>query len=226
MQLRALAFGIALSVVTLAACGDNIHPGDEPQTPARIVTRVTPDPVTAGDTLTATCIVYDADDQEIADVSPTFTISPADPNTAITDLTAVVTKAGHYAGQCVLGDLFGNNAGFAVVHALPAALMIDKQPNQQVYAIGATVTITHAVADRYGNPIDDAVLVDTSTLGNGAGPISNVNANAFAYGSEGSYHVHSQVMPPTDGGTDVSANLDLIVNQNGPAIACGAPVDG
>ena len=226
MQLRALAFGIALSVVTLAACGDNIHPGDEPQTPARIVTRVTPDPVTAGDTLTATCIVYDADDHEIADVSPTFTISPADPNTAITDLTAVVTKAGHYAGQCALGDLFGNNAGFDVVHALPAALMIDKQPNQQVYAIGATVTITHAVADRYGNPIDDAVLVDTSTLGNGAGPISNVNANAFAYGSEGSYHVHSQVMPPTDGGTDVSANLDLIVNQNGPAIACGAPVDG
>ena len=223
MQLRALAFGIALFAV---ACGDNIHEGDEPQTPARIVTRVTPDPVTAGDTLTATCIVYDADDHVIEDASPTFAISPVDPNTAITDLTAVVTKAGHYAGQCVLGDLFGNNAGFDVVHALPAALMIDKQPNQQVYAIGATVTIAHAVADRFGNPIDDAVIVDTSTLGNGAGPIMNVNANAFAYGSEGSYHVHSQVMPPTEGGTDVSANLDLIVNQNGPAITCGTPVDG
>jgi hypothetical protein len=225
MQQRALAFGIALSIAGLA-CGDNIHPSDEPQTPARIVTRVTPDPVTAGDTLTATCIVYDEHDHEIVDAAPTFGISPVDPNTAITDLTAVVTKAGHYAGQCVLGDLFGNDADFDVVHALPATLMIDKQPNQQVYGIGATVTITHAVADRYGNPITDAVIVDTSTLGNGAGPITNINANAFAYGSEGSYHVHSQVMPPTDGGTDVSANLDLIVNQNGPAVTCGAPVDG
>jgi len=222
MQLRALAFGIAL----LTACGDNIHPGDDTQPPARIVTRVTPDPVTAGDTLTATCIVYDADNHVIADAAPTFAISPVDPNTAITDLTAVVTKAGHYAGQCVLADLFGNNADFDVVHALPATLLIAKQPNQQVYSIGATVTITHAVADRYGNPIDDAVLVDTSTLGNGAGPITNISANAFAYGSEGSYHVHSQVMPPTDGGADVSANLDLIVNQNGPAVTCASPLDG
>jgi hypothetical protein len=227
MQLRALAFGIALSTLMVAACGDNIHEGNEPQTPARIVTRVTPDPVTAGATLTATCIVYDADDHVIEDATPTFAISPADPNTTITDLTAVVTKAGHYAGQCVLADLFGNDAGFEVVHALPSTLVIDKQPDQQVYAIGATVTITHAVADRYGNPITDALVVDTSTLGNGAsGPITNVNANAFAYGSEGSYHVHSQVMPPTDGGADVSANLDLIINENGPAVTCGSPLDG
>lgn len=226
MQLRALAFGIALSAVVVAACGDNIHDTDGPQVPARILTRVTPDPVTAGDTLTAECIVYDADNHRIDDVVPAFAISPVDPSTTITDRTAVVTKAGHYAGQCSLGDLYGNDAGFDVVHAPPAVLMIDKQPDQQVYAIGATVTIGHAVADRYGNPITDAVVIDTSTLGNGAGPITNVNANAFAYGSEGTYHVHSQVMPPTDGGADVSANVDLIVNQNGPAVTCGAPLDG
>jgi len=225
MQLRALAFGIALSSVVVA-CGDNIHESNDPKTPARILTRVTPDPVTAGDTVTAECIVYDDEDHRIDDLAPTFAISPVDPNTTITALTAVVTKAGNYAGQCVLGDLYGNNADFQVVHAPPAVLMIDKQPNQQVYAIGATITIAHAVADRYGNPISDAVIVDTSTLGNGSGPISNVSANAFAYGSEGSYHVHSQVMPPTDGGADVSANLDLIVNQNGPAVTCAAPLDG
>src|SRR3569833_3466381 len=119
MQLRALAFGIALSAVG-AACGDYIHDNEGPQTPARIVTRMTPDPVTAGDTVTAECIVYDADNHRIDDVVPTFTISPVDPSTTITDLTAVVTKAGHYAGQCVLGDLYGNDAGGGGGRAPPA----------------------------------------------------------------------------------------------------------
>ncbi|MEO8551988.1 MAG: hypothetical protein ABI678_18555, partial [Kofleriaceae bacterium] len=108
---------------------------------------------------------------------------------------------------------------------LPARIMIGKQPDQQVYGIGAEVSITHVVADRYGNEIAGALVITTSTPGNGAGPITTPATDKFAYGSEGTYHVHAQVMSPTDAGQDVSADLDLIVNQSGPAVTCGSPVD-
>lgn len=225
MQLRALAYVIALSVV--ASCGDNRHLGigdDGPGEAAKIVTTVTPDPVTAGATLTATCVVYDADDNVLEGYSPTFAVSPT-VDTTINALTAVVTKAGHYAGQCSVPGLAGNNAGFDVVHALPAGIMIAKSPDQQVYGIGVPVTITHVVADRYGNPIDDALVINTSMPVVGVGPITSQGTDGFMYGSEGKYHVHALVIPPTDQGAEVVADLDLIVNQSGPKITCGSPVD-
>ncbi|MEO8846391.1 MAG: hypothetical protein ABI591_18765 [Kofleriaceae bacterium] len=214
-----------MSVV--ASCGDNRHLGgdDGPGDAAKIVTTVTPDPLTAGATLTATCVVYDADDHVLEGYSPTFAISPTLATTTISELTAVVTKVGHYAGQCTMPGLAGNNAGFEVVHALPAGIMITKVPDQQVYGIGVPVTITHVVVDRYGNPIDDAIVVNTSTPVVGVGPITLQGTDGFMYGSEGKYHVHALVMPPTDQGVAVVADLDLIVNTSGPKITCGAPVD-
>lgn len=226
MQLRALAYVIAMSVV--ASCGDNRHLGvgdDGPGEAAKIVTTVAPDPVTAGETLIATCVVYDADDNVLEGYSPTFAVSPTIETTTISELTAVVTKAGHYAGQCSVPGLAGNNAGFDVVHALPAAIMIAKAPDQQVYGIGVPVTITHVVADRYGNPIDDALVINTSMPVVGVGPITPQGTDGFMYGSEGKYHVHALVMPPTDQGAEVAADLDLIINQSGPKITCGSPVD-
>jgi Glucodextranase, domain B len=227
MQLRALAFVIGLLALGLAACGDNIHDNAAVAVPARVATSITPNPLTAGDMATVTCIVYDADDHEIDGFAPTLSISPVDPGTTIADLTAIVTKAGTYAAQCSLPDLAGDNVDFNVVHALPAALMIAKSPDQTVYGIDAAVTITHAVTDRYANPIPDAdaMVLNTSTPVSGQGPIALAGLNVFTYGSEGKYHVHSQVMPPTDAGADVSADLDLVVNQNGPKITCGSPVD-
>jgi hypothetical protein len=230
MQLRALAYVIAMSVVisVVGSCGDNRHLGggdDGPGEAAKVVTTVTPNPLTAGDTLTATCVVYDADDNVLEGFTPTFAVSPTVDTTTISELTAIVTKAGHYAGQCSVPGLAGNNAGFDVVHALPAQIMIAKVPDQQVYGIGVPVMITHTVADRYGNPIDDAMVINTSTPVVGIGPITLQGTDAFLYGSEGKYHVHALVMPPTDQGADVVADLDLIVNQSGPTITCGSPVD-
>lgn len=221
MQLRALA----CVLVCAAACGDNVHGDEGNGGPARVITTVTPDPVVAGAELRAICTVVDGDGNPLEGFTPTFTISPTDPATVITSTTAVLTKAGHYAGQCEIPDVAGDFAQFDVVPALPARIMIGKQPDQQVYGIGAAVNITHAVADRYGNTIAMPLVVTTSTAGNGSGPITQPAVDAFAYGSEGSYHVHAQVMPPTDTDQDVSADLDLIVNQSGPAITCGAPLD-
>src|SRR5450432_3709424 len=159
MQLRVLVIGL----VIFAACGDNIHPGGEtPDTPARVVTAITPNPLTAGDTLTATCKVLGENGNLLEGYSPTFSISPVDPNTAITNLTAIVTKAGHYAGQCSIPEIAGDNVGFDVIHALPAKIMIGKSPDQTVYRIAVPITITHTVVDKYDNAIDDAMVINTS----------------------------------------------------------------
>jgi hypothetical protein len=99
MQLRALAFVIGLLALGLAACGDNIHDNAAVAVPARVATSITPNPLTAGDMATVTCIVYDADDHEIDGFAPTLSISPVDPGTTIADLTAIVTKAGTYAAS-------------------------------------------------------------------------------------------------------------------------------
>ncbi|HEY0250145.1 MAG TPA: hypothetical protein VGC41_01420, partial [Kofleriaceae bacterium] len=226
MQLSALACGLGLSIVA-AACGDNIHDTElgGQASPVRVVTAVTPNPVVAGDKLTVTCTVFDENGNSLIGFNPSIVINPVDTATVITAETAVLTKAGHYAAQCVIPDLAGDNVGFDVIHALPAKIAIAKTPDQTTYGIGAPVTITHAVADKYDNPIDDAVIVDTSTALIGPGPIDQTAPSVFAYMSEGRFKVHSEVMPPTDADADVSAELELIVNQTGPKITCGAPLD-
>src|SRR5215470_7306082 len=120
--------------VVLVGCGDNIHP--EPPTPGRIITRITPDPVVAGDTAHARCIIYSTKGEVIDDLDPTLAITPPEAGTTVTGLDAVVTHAGHYAAQCQLPELAGEFAQFDVVHALPAKLAIAKTPDMPVYGIG------------------------------------------------------------------------------------------
>src|SRR5574337_1579271 len=92
-------------VVMAAACGDNIHPA--PVTPARIETQIAPDPLTAGETAHATCIVYADNGEVLEDQSPVLVITPVDAGTTITALDAVLTRAGHYSAQCTLPGLTG-----------------------------------------------------------------------------------------------------------------------
>ena len=54
-----------------------------------------------------------------------------------------------------------------------------------VYAIDAAITITHAVTDRFGNPIDDAMVTTSSTPVTGLGPTSILSIDSFSYGGEG-----------------------------------------
>jgi hypothetical protein len=216
---------VHLLLVGLAACGDNIHPGSEAPTAARVVTDITPNPVVAGATLTATCTVYDSDGNVMTGVAPTLFVTPGGPTVTVTDYTAVLTKVGTYAAQCGLPDLPGNIVPFDVLHALPATLMIDRSPSQQVYAIGAVITITHAVADKYGNAIPEATISTTSTPVVGTGPTLPIIPDAYSYGGEGKYHIDASVDGPTDGGLPVTAQTDIIINQTGPLIACGSPVD-
>ena len=188
--------------------------------PATIVTTITPDPVTAGETATATCEVFDSSGNLIEDAAPELVLSPTDPGNTITGLTALMTRAGHYAAICSLPGATSNNAPFDVIPALPSTLLLGKQPNNAVHALGELITITHVVADRFGNEIPTANVALTSTGITGAGPIISLPPDVFRYNGEGRYRVNGTVTDPTDGGAPVTAELELLVNSVGPRIQC------
>jgi hypothetical protein len=191
---------------------------------ANVVTAVTPDPVTAGNDVTATCTVYDDYGNLISDAdlpqAPTLALAPDDNANTITGLAATMIHAGHYIATCQLPGAQSNNAGFDVVPSLPASIVLSKTPDLPAYAINDAVQIIHVVSDRYGNEIFDAAVTDSSAPITGAGPTTKVQSELYKYGSEGKYRVTVTVDPPTDMDATVSATIDVIINSRGPAITC------
>ncbi len=189
--------------------------------PANLITTITPDPVIAGNSVTATCQVYDAYGNLITDSeTPTLQLSPADSANTVTDLSALMIRSGHYTGRCYLPGTTSNDAGFDVLPNLPANIAVGKFPDLPVYALGDIVIITHVVTDRYGNEIYDASITDTSAPITGIGPTVEVMPSQFRYNGEGLYRVTASVDPPTDGDQPVTATTDILVNSRGPAISC------
>jgi hypothetical protein len=188
---------------------------------ANLVTTITPDPVVAGNDITATCVVYDAFGNEITGGEPpTLQLSPDDSANTVTDLSALMTRAGHYTGRCYLPGTTSNNAPFDVIPNLPATLAIAKFPDLPVYAIGNIVEVYHVVTDRYGNEILDAPVTKASAAITGVGPTVDVGPSQWRYDGEGRYRVTATVDPPTDNGVTLSQTTDIVVNSRGPAITC------
>lgn len=189
--------------------------------PANLVTTITPDPVVAGNAVTATCTVYDAYGNRIDNPpTPALQLSPDDSANTITDLSALMIRTGHYTGRCYLPGTTSNNAGFDVIPNLPANLAIGRFPDLPVYAIGTVIDITHVITDRYGNEIYTATTQTTSAPLTGVGPTVPFPPESFRYDGEGSYRVTVSVDPPTDMNLPLTATTDIIVNSRGPAIAC------
>lgn len=189
---------------------------------ANVATTVTPNPVVAGNDVTATCEVYDGYGNLIADpvTMPTLELSPIDAANTVTDLTATMIRSGHYTGTCKLPGTNSNNAPFDVVPNLPASIVLQKAPDFPVYAINDNVQILHVVYDRYSNEIPTATVTDFSTPLTGVGPTTSAGNSTYRYGGEGSYRITVTVDPPTDLNATVSATIDVFVNSRGPAIVC------
>lgn len=189
--------------------------------PANLVTTIMPDPVVAGDSITATCEVYDAFGNHIDDPpTPELQLSPSDSANTITDLTAQMIRAGHYTGRCYLPGTTSNLVGFDVIPNLPASIVIGKFPDLPVYALGQAVQVTHVVSDRYGNEILGAAVTNASAPITGVGPTVFTAPDQFAYSGEGRYGITATVDPPTDMNATVSATTEVLVNSRGPAITC------
>lgn len=195
-----------------------ISPGD----PDRIATQLDRYRMTAGDQLTATCEAFDAYDNPIEGVDFTFSILPSGAGIEGQDLTATITTAGIYEVACTVpGASHEQSHRVEVVPGLPASLSIMAQPNAPVYAIGQVVGVSAVVTDSYGNMIDDApISVSASPSGTPFGD------SRFRFLSEGTYTITVTVTGPTDGDVDLTRSVDVIVNSEGPSIACDQPFDG
>lgn len=221
--MKVLSRGLLL---TFAACGASGAMEPEDTVPARVETSIAPSPVTAGQTATATCIVYNAAGDVLDGFSPSLAIAPEDPGTSVEGLDVAITRAGRYDAQCALPEIEGSVAQLVVVPALPAHLAIEKFPDQRIYKVNSVVGITHVVTDRFDNVIPDAMVTATSAPRFGSGPIEVQSETSFRYGGEGTYRIVAEVVGPTDDMQPVTAELELTVNETGPVVACGSPADG
>jgi len=193
---------------------------------AELLTTITPNPATAGDTVTATCQVFDSEGNEIDDQVPTLTVTPTDPNNTVTGLSALMTRAGHYDGECTLAGAQSNDAGFDVVPGLPASLLLGKAPDQPFYPLNTNVAITNVVTDRYGNEIPNVAVNVTSTPVTGGGITANPAPSTFSYNTEGQYRIDGSVTGATDGNQPVTATTNIFIDEFGPKVNCGSPGDG
>ena len=188
---------------------------------ANVVTTVTPNPVVAGNDVAATCEVYDGYGNPITGgETPTLALSPIDAANTVVDLTATMIRSGHYIATCQLPGTTSNNAGFDVLPALPASVVLSKAPDLPVYGLDDNVQIIHVIYDRYGNEVPNATVSDFSTPLTGVGPTTSAGNSTYRYGGEGSYRITVTVDPPTDMNAVVSATIDVVVNSRGPAIVC------
>ncbi len=188
---------------------------------ANVVTTITPDPVVAGNNVTATCAVYDAYGNLIEDGdAPALEISPIDAGNTVSGMSAFMTRAGHYTARCDLPGTTTNNAGFDVIPNLPASIVLARWPDLPVYAVGAIVDITHIVSDRYGNEILEPSVTRSFTKVSGSVNPVNVLAGQWRFDGEGRFSMRTTVDPPTEMGLPVTAAVDVVVNSRGPAIAC------
>ncbi len=190
-------------------------------TAANVVTTIVPDPVVAGNSVTASCVVYDDYGNVIDDGNdPVLEVSPIDAGNTLAGLSALMTRAGHYTARCALAGTGTNNAGFDVIPNLPASIVLARWPDLPVYAVGSIIDVTHLVADRYGNEIIEPTVTKTVTPTVGNGPAVHMIAGQWRYDGEGRYTVTATVDPPTDGNVVVTASVEIVINSRGPAISC------
>lgn len=197
------------------------------------ITRIVPGPaaeatttldgvsITAGETVNAECVTFDAFGNRIDDANPGLRIEPSDPGNTVEGLSAEMTRAGIYEASCELEGAASQPAPLEVVPALPANLIAGRVPDQAVYGLGQVVEVSTVVTDRFANVIPAAPMNFTSVP---AG--SQLGRNRFRYLSDGVYDVTARVTGPTEGDVLLEATVQFIVNGDGPTIVCDGPSDG
>lgn len=226
MAVRAGDVEVACTFTALRLTDDTpavveIVPGD----PARVVTTIQPDSITAGETATAGCEVYDAHGNFIDLPAPEVRAEPSDGANIFEGSTGTFERAGRFDVGCVVPGASVQPASLEVLPALPASLVIARVPDQPVYAIGQVIEIQRLVADRFGNPITD-VMVSVVSAPFGPTLGQELGDGRFRYLRDGRYLLTATVLPPTHDDVPLRAEVEVLVDGNGPAIGCDAPLDG
>jgi hypothetical protein len=192
---------------------------------ARVVTTIEPDSITAGETATAGCEIYDAYGNFVEAETPSVRSEPADGANTFDGLTGTFQRAGRFDVSCDVPGADVTPASLEVVPALPASLLIARAPDQPVYGIGQVIEIQRLVADRFGNPITDVMVpVVSAPFGPELG--QELGDGRFRFLRDGRYVLTATVAPPTQDDIPLTASTEVIVDGNGPAIDCEDPLDG
>ncbi|MCB9613681.1 MAG: hypothetical protein H6722_14655 [Sandaracinus sp.] len=189
---------------------------------AAVTTTVDRAQVEAGDSVNVRCDVEDAYGNAILDAMPGVALDPADPGNGVEDAVATFTRAGIYGVACELAGAVATTERVEVLPSLPAALALSKVPDQPVYATGQVVEVAAVVTDRFDNVVPDAVVGMVSAPAADA----TLGTNRFRYFEDGTYVVTATVAPPTQDDVELTGQVTIVVNGNGPQIQCTGPRDG
>ena len=207
----------ALGLVDTSPASIEIAPGD----PAEVTTTLDRAAITAGESVAATCAVFDTYGNDVPTVQPTLAMQPSSEGATITDLSARLTLAGPFEIACVVPGAKSMAAPLEVKPGLPASLALSVDPAKQLYAKGATIAVTILVKDEFGN-------VTPGTVSLTSDPVASATPDGvhFRYDNEGVFVIHGTVAAPTSGGAPVTSSASLEVGGVGPAVNCENPTHG
>ncbi len=177
----------------------------------------------AGENVEATCRAFDAYGNPVDDISFTLLADTSGSGIAIDNqnLSVSITRTGLYTFNChVEGvrDIFGDTV--EVIPDLPSELLVNVIPFQSTYGIGQVITMSAIAQDRFGNEVPTAFIEITATP-----PGETFGVGRFRFSENGLYVLRAEVTSGTHDDIPLIEEVEVIVNDSGPAINCTEPYD-
>jgi hypothetical protein len=192
-----------------------------PGAPAIMAASLSEDQITAGEFVEVFCEAWDAWGNAVYDFEATILTAPFGDGIEVEREFVSATRAGLYQITCdAAGVAEVVPAELEVAPGLPASASMSLLPERGVYAIGEVVEILYSVADEYGNPLTE-VPVSFASLPS----VPSFSEGRFRFNAEGTFTLSLIVPNPTATGSPLLVQRDVIVNSEGPGIACTSPGD-
>jgi hypothetical protein len=201
-----------------------------PGAPHRVATEIDRDRILAGESLAASCHVFDEWDNAIDDAPVRLAVDPRTAGTTTEALTATLRQAGAYTAVCqVPGATHLQGAAFTVLPDLPSTLLLAHEPERLRYGQQEMVQFEGRALDRFGNHVPAALVSYTSVVGTGLTQALSAGNGAYQMPLCGSppctVRIRAEITSPTHNGGPVSTAMDLKVEGDGPRIRCLGPGD-
>lgn len=197
-----------------------------PNLPKKIVTRLDPAEIEAGEETTVTCAALDFYDNPVKDLP--LSVYMTSPVLTLKGRSITTTTAGVYPIKCVpqsedwsLFQLIPAN--LVVLPGRPVALTLKAVPNKPFYGKNETLRVTAEAVDAFGNLIPDAELAPVTIVpSTGIEPVATNPTGLFLLKEEGLYTLTFRLKT----WPDIYAYLDVVVEGTGPLLTILFPERG
>jgi hypothetical protein len=218
-QVIAVRAGMAVvrcSAPTLDLVGDAVDIKIVPGAPARVITQLASPVAVAGESVGATCLVFDGFDNAVTGAAQAIAMSPLAPGVVTTPSSVTATATGMYQVSCVVSGAADVTEDFlVVVPGLPSSLIAVVSPERPLYAVNDQVTLVAEAHDQFGNRVDDIALAYGSAPG-----LPSPSEAQFQFTQDGTFTLSATVTTPTQDGKPLSATHTVTVSTSGPSITC------